>query len=274
MRKLLSANFVRLFRDRFFQAGIVFMAVAGGYVRIMLRPGEEGEYAPCLDDAFLLYAMLMGILLAAFCSLFIGKDYSDGTIRNKVMAGHTRMTIYLSNLLTCLAAGLLFCLAYILPTCAVGIPLMGWLRYPQTTVMVLCSLVTATVFSSVFTLISMLKQSRSMAVVICTLGVFIGLFLSSYIYSRLQEPEFYSTYWMEMGEETSGVDEEVPNPYYISGVKRDWYQFLTDFLPTSQSILLAFAEPVHVAALFVYDGITIFVTTLAGLYFFRRKDLK
>ena len=61
-----------------------------------------------------------------FCQPFIGTEYSDGTIRNKIVVGHSRSTIYLANLLTCCFAGLIMCLCFILPTLAIRIPLFGF----------------------------------------------------------------------------------------------------------------------------------------------------
>ena len=72
------------------------------------------------------YAMLIGVLSAIFCSLFLGVEYGDGTMRNKIIAGHKRTDIYLSNLITNLSASLLMCLSYILSNVVLGIPLLGF----------------------------------------------------------------------------------------------------------------------------------------------------
>lgn len=55
---------------------------------------------------------LMGLVSAIFTSLFIGSEYSDGTIRNKLVVGHSRMRIYLANLIVCSIASILISLAY------------------------------------------------------------------------------------------------------------------------------------------------------------------
>ena len=54
----------------------------------------------------------MGLVAAVFISLFVGSEYSDGTIRNKLVVGHSRMRIYLANLIVCSIACVLISLAY------------------------------------------------------------------------------------------------------------------------------------------------------------------
>ena len=78
-----------------------------------------------IDGQLFTFAMFIGIVLSTFCGLFLGIEYGDGTIRNKVVVGHKRSSIYLANLITCIAAGLAMCAAFMLVYVAVGIPLIG-----------------------------------------------------------------------------------------------------------------------------------------------------
>ena len=40
-----------------------------------------------IDNGFFGCALFIGIVMAVFCSLFIGTEYSEGTIRNKIIIG-------------------------------------------------------------------------------------------------------------------------------------------------------------------------------------------
>ena len=51
---------------------------------------------------------------ALFTCLHLGREYTDGIVRNKVIAGHSRTRIYLVYSLTMLAANAFFCVVYIL----------------------------------------------------------------------------------------------------------------------------------------------------------------
>ena len=50
----------------------------------------------CIRDSL----QVVGILISIFYSLFLGTEYNDGTIRNKLIVGHKRETIYLASFIT------------------------------------------------------------------------------------------------------------------------------------------------------------------------------
>ena len=75
-----------------------------------------------LEGQFFEYAAFIGILAAAFISLFLGTEYSNGAIRNKVAVGHSRLSIYFAGLITGFAASLLCMAGYMLSCLAVGAP--------------------------------------------------------------------------------------------------------------------------------------------------------
>ena len=51
-----------------------------------------------MDKMMLNYINIIGLFMAMFTSLFIGTEYDYGTIRNKIIVGHSRTSIYFSNL--------------------------------------------------------------------------------------------------------------------------------------------------------------------------------
>ena len=114
MSKLLSANFIRLKKDKFFWSGLVFMLAAGIFFPVMrYMDMRQTQTINRIDNGFFGCALFIGIVMAVFCSLFIGTEYSEGTIRNKIIIGQKRGTVYLSNLLhalckRCYVYGILF----------------------------------------------------------------------------------------------------------------------------------------------------------------------
>ncbi len=100
MRKLLSANFSRLFKTKAFWLGMGAMVLA---FFIIHRPHSSPLY---FEKTFFQYTLLIGFFVAIFTALFIGTDYHDGTIRNKIILGHPRQALYISNLIVCFAAAL------------------------------------------------------------------------------------------------------------------------------------------------------------------------
>lgn len=279
MRKLLRANFARLWKDRMFwlcigvMAAIAICVCANFYYEINVA---EYKLTVTLDDALFTWSVLIGGFAAAFCSLFLGVEYSDGTIRNKLMVGHRRAAIYLANLVTCLAACLLMAACYMVCFSAIGIPLFG---LPAAGLAVLakvllgCVMVTA-VFAALFTAVAMACQNKAAVAVICLIAYFALLFVSMFIQGRLEEPEMWDSYYYlsENGELVRGEAE--PNPHYVSGFKREVCEFLDELLPVGQALQLVNLQPEHPVRQLGYSALLVLLSTFAGLAVFRKKDLK
>ena len=117
MSKLLSANFIRLKKDKFFWSGLVFMLAAGIFFPVMrYMDMRQTQTINRIDNGFFGCALFIGIVMAVFCSLFIGTEYSEGTIRNKIIIGQKRGTVYLSNFITCSLVSVVMCMALPLQT--------------------------------------------------------------------------------------------------------------------------------------------------------------
>lgn len=131
MTKLLSANFLRLKKNKVFWGGLILMAAWGIFMPVKLHmDAAEMNYADRVEDGFFACAMFVGIITAVFCSLFIGTEYNDGTMRNKIIVGGKRSAIYLAGAAVSCVAGLAMCAAYLLPYLCVGMPLMGAFSAP------------------------------------------------------------------------------------------------------------------------------------------------
>ena len=285
MTKLLSANILRLWKNRFFWIGMVFMAVLGifmpinGYLNIKRYSG----YMVSLDGVFFDYVVFIGILLSIFCSLFIGTEYSDGTIRNKIVIGHSRIAIYLSNLFVSILAGLLMCSVNLLLCFLVGTPLLGFFAADIKSVLlfVVDSLIMMIAFSAIYTFISMLCSSKAVSGIICVLGVFVCFCISIFISSELSLPESYLEYYIDDGYTQEELEDIIAegsdkNPFYVRGTKRQIYEFFDVFLPTGQVLHIVEFDwnPEHISLMPIYSILIIITTTGGGLICFWKKDLK
>ncbi len=276
MRKLLKANFSRLRHDRVFWLLAALMVFFGASMAIVNAVNIRREGAVwMMDFSLLTYTTLAPILTSVLVALFAGSDYSGGTLRNKLIAGHRRGNIYLANLITCCCAGLLLCFAFVIPQGVLG-PLLG--GQIQSTPMKLLmygalSLVLMIAFTALFTLIVMLCQNKSHTVAECILLVFVLIFLGVYITSALNEPEYLAGYsYTENG--VTVEEPETKNPNYISGTKRQVYEFMQDFTPGGQMLRISDMDTEKPAMLALYDGIILLAATGLGMVFFRRRDLK
>lgn len=278
MTNLLSANLMRLRKSNAFWGS---MGVSLGMGLFMVvdswRSAQEsgGAWASTVDAELFKYAAFIGILAAELIPLFFGTEYSDGAIRNKLIVGQSRLSIYLANLITAFAACALCSAAYMLGCMVLGVPLLGWFTQPPALLLTALagSLLMTAAFCAVFTFVTMNCSRRSTSVVICLLGAFAAFIGAIVIHSMLEAPEFIQGYEMSVnGEIVQAVPE--PNPNYLTGTKRAVYQFIYDLLPSGQSVQycsLQFGDPVRLMGL---AAAVTAVFTGAGIALFRRKDLK
>ena len=276
MSKLLRADFLQMRKNRVFWLGVILMVVyALSTIYIDYRNMQDGM-AVSVDQIFFVHITWVGAFVIIFTTLFVGTEYSDGTIRNKLMIGHSRISIYLANLITSVTASVIMLLAHTVVSLAVGIPVLGTFRVGPSEIVqfyFLMLLMTAA-FAAVAVLFSMLNQNRAAAAVICITGFFLLLFSSLYVNARLSEPKMYDSYVYEddAGELVSVRSQR--NPNYLDGTGRIIFQFLSDFLPTGQSLQIAQENMEHKSQMAVSSVGIILVVILGGMTAFQRKDLK
>ena len=56
------------------------------------------DYVVALDRVVFLPLSFYGVIAAALVSLFIGEDFSDGCIRNKIVSGKSRSSVLISGI--------------------------------------------------------------------------------------------------------------------------------------------------------------------------------
>lgn len=275
MGNLLRVDFFRLWRSKSFWACMMFQVGTGVFFpSLCYIQGKKSHYYYTLDGEFAAYTAFLCILSALFCALFIGTDYSDGSVRNKLLVGHRRWEIYLSHLITCSTGCLLMCVSYLLPYLAVGTPLLAPFHEEANTLLLytLAGLMLAVALASLYTMIAMLIPNRTVSAVVALVLSFGLLLLGSYLYSSLHYPDTYTTvsYDAATGEM---IEEEKPYPFYLQGTKREIYQTLCDIVPGGQAMQCAAGDAPNLPLLPVYSAALTVVTTGVGLWGFRRKDL-
>ena len=279
MSKLVYAGFVRLRHDSSFRVGTLVMAVVGLALPVyhfFLMKKYVG-YMVCLENSFFTYVPLIVIIAAAFCSLFIGTEYIDGAIRNKLIVGHDRIYVYLSNLIVCFAAECIMCAAFFVTDLGAGILLLGFFAsgWKITLAYVGCVFVLCAAVTAIYTLIAMLCQNKAVTAVICILGIVFMIFWGAYLNSQLSSPAVYEGYVYQDSVTGEYVKEEdIPNPYYIDGTKRVVCEFLNDLLPGNQTAQFWMGDAVHLWQMALYSGMITVVVTGAGIFFFRGEDIK
>lgn len=276
MHRLLRANFSRLLKNKLFWILMSIELFMGGLFPVLhYMDNIDEKSAWTMDSTIFIYSLFVPLMFSLLTALFIGSDYSDGTMRNKLIAGQVRRNIYTANLVVNMEAAFLLCFAFWISHICIGTPLLGWFVSDAKKILgyLLVTLAMVAACVAIFTLISMLCSNKAYSVAGCILIIFMLLFVGVRITAALNEPEMYDAY-SYMSEGVTVQEDETPNPNYVSGVKRQIYNFLNEFLPGGQMIKLSNMNAEHLGRYAVYDGIIFASVTGCGILSFRRKDLK
>jgi len=270
MIKLLRANFARLWKNKLFWGETAFMLGLGAFLAV--GPYIDGSQAN-FGDNMMFYILFICFCSAIFCSMFLGTEYSDGTIRNKLIVGHFRSSIYLSNLITGFAAAMLMVALFLLSYCTLGSLLLEPLiiKINHLVLCVLISIFTVAAYVSIFNMLSMMITKKSSSAVTCFV-LLLGLLLwAVFIQASLSAPEYVPSY--ELIDDALVLTEKL-NPRYLQPAARKVYQFLFDVLPSGQSLQLSTYNIVHPYLLMLYSAVVCAVSTLFGIFAFKKKNLK
>jgi len=276
MRRLLSAGFAGLRKNKVLWAcvlgafGISLFIVLNGATR-----AAQFSIDYPLDRYFFNFLPMVGLLWAAFSGLYVGADYDHGLLRNKLVVGHTRVSVYLANLTVSMAAAILVLAAWFVGGLA-GIPFLGsWgMSWPQLVCVLGLTLLTTASFCAILMAVEMSIPSRAISAVV-SLGLALALMLCVNVpYSELCEPEFIQGYMMVDG--AIQWQDATPNPAYISGAKRTLFLALVNLLPTGQHILISNNDWSMMNLPLMAGGSLglAVLSTLGGLLAFRRQNIK
>lgn len=281
MSKLLSANFNRLKRDKIFWITLIaalalsmFSAINSGATAIKYQDLNPDNNITYLNSCYFNLMPIAGIFYAVFISLFLGTEYSEGTIRNKIVLGHTRTNIYLANFITCLAGDIVIYCAMLIGGLAAVPYLGGWQGGAASLLAnILIGLFFTAALTAILTMLSMLSTNKAITAVAAILLAFILMVAASAFYNALSEPEFTRDFISISADGNVVFGDEIPNPAYVSGIKRKICEFLVIFLPTGQGILMANQE-IHFPIEILYSTIVTVAVNICGIFTFRKKDLK
>ena len=279
MSKLLYANWAKVIRSKVFWIAEIFLIGYSIFVyfmgfinkkRMMIIPDSDWTIY------FFNEMLFIHVITAIFTAFFIGVEYSDGTIRNKFIIGHTRKSVYLSNFITCCIVGLIQFVTYSIMSVISGYLLIGSNSFTAMTQLlwrIFYSILIIMAYSALFSLVAMLDSNKTRAVVVGLVLVFVYIMLMTQIWSDLSEPERTSRVVMsETGE--MEIEQDIPNSKYVSGTKRVVYEWIDAFLPMDQAMYVIDPDAsFSMKAPLCLLGETILFVGV-GMYVFQRKDLK
>lgn len=278
MRRLLRAHLVRIWKNGLFWLCAGAMALCGALVcashyRTMLQYPAE-HFA--LEDVFFFSCPLIGLFMAGLLNLFLGMEYSDGTMHNKLMVGHQRSAIYGASLIAGWAMTGLILLCGALSVLALGLPMFGFFQMERTKLiwMLVSALALGVSTASICVALAMNIQNRAVAVVAAMVLVVLMLFASSYIASRLDEPEMISEGLYFQNGKLIEQGEAFANPKYLTGSARTVLETIFELLPTGQGARLSNLDTRHVERFPWYSLLLSAAVSALGYGLYRKKDIR
>lgn len=274
MIKLLNSGFTRLRKSKLFWLLSIFSIGLALFI-IYAQYSNMKKYGDTIkiEQIIFNYSTMIGIVISIFTSLFLGAEYSDGAIRNKISIGHKRTNIYLSNFVIIIITSLFSYLLYLVVVVSVGIPLFGMNTFSLSEFLIKLAMVFVTIisYSSIFTFITMMISNKTITAIVSIMLVFGMMMNALTCFNILASPKTIQEANMVNGKTKI---EEVPNPKYPSEEKKKVCQTLLDINPAGQMFQLAGRTAKTSKTLPLYSLGIIVIFTEMGLVLFRKKELK
>lgn len=277
MRKILCANFYRLRKDKFFWSAfwsLLALPVLLCFIRYQsnLRQDHDPIY---VENALFNLFPVIAFVCTVFAALYLGTEFDENTVRNKLIVGHTRKEIYYANYLTCITSSLALLLICLLSSGAAGYIFFRDFLMSRTQIafLIFCCILCTMVFSAISVCLAMNIHRKSTAIVAALLVMFAIMIFASYLEGVLEEPEMtYSNVTVTM--EGVELGEPFPNPAYIDGPLRTVMEFVLDMLPSGQAIQINNMNFDRCLRWPLLSAIMLAIITAAGYLPFRRSDLQ
>ena len=276
MLKLLNASFYRLFRNKTFwicfgisSALAVINTVCACITHCVGIKTDPVNGGVPLEMHYFTYHYVVSILTAVFASLFIGSEYSDGTVRNKLIVGKQRYSVYLSYFIVVLAACIIMAAVWIVVG-LLGMPVMGnFVTGVNVLACIGIGVLALTALCAIYTFIGMLISNRAVSAVVMLLTVVVTVIAAMWCFAVLSEPPEYMSWELVNGEMQQIC---IPNKSYPTGAYRGFLEFITDFLSMGQFLAVPnLARPINMAA---YSAVITVVFTVSGALAFSHNHIK
>ena len=275
MRKLITASFSRLWKEKLFWLVFAFMSI-GSVCYNWIGYNEINNPQIYVEDILFCMLPVSSFVFALFISMRLGTEFEEHTIRNKLIVGYSRTQVYFSEYLTCMAASIILLAVMLLCSSLFGLFLSLEFLSDWTDIafLVFGCVLMAFVFSAMFVGICMNVGSKAASLVASIVFLFAILLLASFCINALEEPSMAYTNVIISVEDGVQFGDLVENPAYVDGTQRMIYELIADILPTGQAIQMNNLEFERSARWPVFSLIMLIIATVAGYIPFRKRDIR
>ena len=274
MIKLLKAGFFRLKKDIIFYLFIFLTIGMAGFMLYRYYNNNiifKNTYLDEIVNEFIIY---IGFFIAIFISIFVGKEHSQGIIRNKIIVGHSRIAIFLSNLIISIVVSIFGELIYLIIVLLIGIPLFGQMKMTLTQFLMTMLNTTLIIisFCTIYNFIAMLCSDITLSTIICII-LFIALFiLQEALGSIVHANKYIKNGYFENG--NKHIISQEPNPNYPGDDKVKQARLFYLAIPEGQAMEIKNNRLEYLKQMPIYSITLIIIINILGIYIFSKKELK
>lgn len=190
------------------------------------------------------------------------------------MFGHSRINIYLSNLIICVITAIFCELIYLVFVFIIGIPIFGKLQMTisQFAMSILNVILVIITYCSIFNFITMLFSEITVSTTVCIV-LFIAMFIadSSLLLTINTSQYITNSYWEDGIEHiiSQELDPNYPGEQVIKIARTIHF-----FIPQGQANEIANVNTAYLKQLPFYSITLISIVNIGGIYLFTKKELK
>lgn len=268
MSNLFTANLRRLFKSK----GVIISLVAMLFITLlcsMIMGSVDSEF----ENVYYSTLPYFVFYIAFMTSMYFGTDYSDMTIRNKIIAGHTRDDIYFANQLTGIVSSAIMFALWAVTSFICAFSYSSDVDYSTFGTKLLISFLSVLTLSVIFTAITQLITSKASSVAWALIFSILLIVTAFYFINALQEPQTTYSY---ITVSADGIDfgDEIPNPAYVSGKMRNVYEIAYKIIPCGQQIIITDDGDIQPLTMSICSIAVSIIFLLFGRAGFVKKDLK
>ena len=272
MIKLLKAGFFRLKKDIIFYLFIFLTIGMAGFTLYKYTNTFGKIYLDKLVNEFMMY---IGLFIGIFVSVFVGKEHWQGIIRNKIIVGHSRIAIFLSNLIISIVVSIFCEMIYLVIVILIGMHLFGKMEmnFTQFMMTMLNTILIIISFCSIYNFIAMLCSDITLSVGICIIA-FVAMFIAQGAFGLTANSNKYitSTFLDENG--NSHIISQEPNPNYPGDEKVKQARMFYLAIPQGQAMEIVYNNLEYLKQMPIYSITLIITINILGIYIFSKKELK
>lgn len=258
MFKLLRVDFYHMFCKKWIWIFTGFMVISA--VGFCVMQATAMDYVVALNRVIFLPMAFFGIVAAALVATVVGENFSDGIVKNKIISGKSRLSVYVSNLAaSCLGCVLMYFFT-VLVSYGIGICLFeNNVSFERLLFFICLGFVMVCNYAAIYCMITMIAGNKSLALMFCMGIAFVLLFCSISVDGVLAQPE---------------IKNGQINPSYISGMKREIYAWIHDINPTGQAAQLSKMECMFPVRYILAAFLSIVLSSGVGYAFYNKKDMR